>query len=62
MRGDFDDDEYDDDDEWDEAEDGCQTCGGAGVIVVCPDDMCRGAGECIHGDGEAVCPECKGGL
>lgn len=34
----------------------CPTCNGIGV--VCIDDMCRGAGECIHGDG--WCPECGG--
>ena len=34
---------------------GCDRCGGTGVVVVCIDDMCRGAGECIHGDGEAMC-------
>jgi hypothetical protein len=40
----------------------CNTCGGAGYIVVCIDDMCRGAGECMHGDGEVPCPECGGDL
>lgn len=39
---------------------GCNTCGGEGVIVVCIDDMCRGAGECMHGDGEIPCPDCGG--
>jgi hypothetical protein len=38
----------------------CNTCWGEGFIVVCVDDMCRGAGECMHGDGEIVCPECHG--
>jgi hypothetical protein len=56
MRGDFDEDELDDDEY--EYADGCNTCGGAGFIVVCIDDMCRGAGECIHGDGEVQCPDC----
>lgn len=46
--------------EWEEYGDGCNTCGGAGFIVVCIDDMCRGCGECIHGDGEIPCPECGG--
>lgn len=32
-----------------------------GWVVVCIDDMCRGCGECIHGDGMAPCPECNGG-
>ena len=26
--------------------------------VVCCDDMCRGLGECIHGDGYGECLEC----
>lgn len=53
----------DDDDRWtdDDNDDGtCYTCGGQGLIVTCIDDICRGGGECIHGDGEATCPECKG--
>lgn len=57
MRGDFDEDEYDDEYPYD---DGCMTCGGEGFIVVCIDDMCRGAGECMHGDGEIPCPTCGG--
>lgn len=31
-------------------------CDGQGVIVTCIDDMCQGAGECMHGDGEEFCP------
>jgi hypothetical protein len=38
----------------------CNTCNGEGFIVTCVDDMCRGCGECMHGDGESVCPECHG--
>lgn len=38
----------------------CSTCWGEGFIVTCVDDMCRGVGECMHGDGEIVCPECGG--
>lgn len=38
----------------------CNRCFGEGFIVVCVDDMCRGAGECMHGDGEIVCPDCHG--
>jgi len=26
------------------------------TLVICIDDMCRGAGECFHGDGELPCP------
>ena len=62
MQGDFDEDETDDDfQDYDIfASEGCQRCGGEGFIVVCIDDMCRGAGECMHGDGERVCPDCGG--
>lgn len=45
-----------DDGGWD---DGCQECGGEGFVVVCIDDMCRGVGECLHGDGERACPNPK---
>ena len=38
----------------------CQRCDGEGEIMVCIDDICRGIGECIHGDGYATCPNCKG--
>ena len=38
----------------------CLACDGEGVLLVCPDDMCRGLGECIHGDGEIACPKCHG--
>lgn len=60
MRGDFDEDELDDDPGDYFYADGCQRCGGEGIIVVCIDDMCQGAGECMHGDGEAPCPDCGG--
>ena len=52
--------------EYDEAEDYgdeggyCYRCDNKGTIIVCVDDMCRGAGECMHGDGEIICPDCKG--
>lgn len=49
-----------DDDYWPDGCGGCNTCGGEGFIVVCIDDMCRGAGECMHGDGEIPCPDCGG--
>lgn len=39
----------------------CHKCMGEGWIVVCPDDVCRGSGECMHGDdGETLCPICGG--
>lgn len=41
---------------------GCYYCGGSGWIVVCIDDLCRGAGECMHGDGEEPCPVCNSDL
>lgn len=50
----FDDEDYDDDNFE------CETCCGAGFILICPDDICNGMGRCIHGDGEIPCPECGG--
>ena len=38
----------------------CEYCNGNGTILVCPDDMCRGAGYCMHGDGERYCEACDG--
>lgn len=38
----------------------CPECGGTGFIVSCCDDLCVGAGECMHGDGEDPCPVCHG--
>jgi len=38
----------------------CWKCYGEGFIVICIDDICRGSGECMHGDGEILCPDCKG--
>ncbi len=38
----------------------CYRCDCKGMILICIDDLCRGAGDCIHGDGWAVCPDCKG--
>lgn len=38
----------------------CFRCDNKGTIIVCVDDLCRGAGECMHGDGEIICPDCKG--
>jgi hypothetical protein len=53
MAGTFDDepDDYypDDDDGY------CDECGGEGWILTCIDDMCHGAGYCIHGDGMEMC-------
>lgn len=41
-------------------EDTCWQCDGEGLLLTCIDDMCRGAGECMHGDGYSECPECDG--
>jgi hypothetical protein len=51
------DDDYDYDDYAEPAP--CWRCD-EGVVVTCPDDLCRGQGSCMHGDGEIVCPECHG--
>lgn len=36
----------------------CNTCFGQGFVVKCMDDMCHGLGYCMHGDGNADCPDC----
>lgn len=33
----------------------CEDCGGDGWVLTCCDDLCHGAGYCIHGDGMAIC-------
>ncbi len=41
----------------------CNRCAGSeieGMVLTCLDDICRGLGHCIHGDGWDVCPDCKG--
>jgi hypothetical protein len=38
----------------------CPDCDGTGERLVCPDDLCRGAGRCMHGDGEVPCALCRG--
>lgn len=38
----------------------CPDCQGEGSIITCCDDMCHGAGRCIHGDGEVMCVYCNG--
>lgn len=52
--------ERDDDEDHEPYDSYCYRCDNRGFIIVCIDDLCRGAGECIHGDGEMVCPDCKG--
>lgn len=38
----------------------CPNCDGKGYIIVCIDDLCRASEECMHGDGEIICPQCYG--
>lgn len=38
----------------------CNQCNGTGEIVTCWDDLCANSDTCIHGDGYATCPTCKG--
>ncbi len=50
-----DDDYFDDEDgEW------CDACDELGMYVICVDDLCHSGSGCIHGDGEIICPYCKG--
>jgi len=36
-----------DEDEYDEGGWDCERCGGQGIVMICVDDCCRGAGECL---------------
>lgn len=47
--------ESDDEGDYDDLDDACQICDGSGWILDCCDDMCRGVGYCIHGDGMRIC-------
>lgn len=38
----------------------CHRCAGRGYIIVCMDYLCLDADECIHRDGDMVCPDCLG--
>lgn len=42
----------------------CRHCDGDGVILVCMDDLCRGAGQCFFEKpgchGIAICKQCSG--
>lgn len=55
-----DDDERDFDDFDDDDDDYCDRCNEVGMYVICVDDLCHSGTGCIHGDGEIVCPYCKG--
>lgn len=33
---------------------------GEGIVVFCCDDICRGQGYCMHGDGDSICRDCGG--
>jgi len=59
MSAFIEDDEYEDDPDAYDEYGSCYNCDGSGWIVVCVDDMCRGMGECIHGDGDMPCPICN---
>jgi hypothetical protein len=38
----------------------CYECDGKGYKIVCPDDLCHGQDECIHGDEPVLCRACGG--
>ena len=48
------------DDDWFDDEPYCDACDEFGMYVICPDDLCHSGTGCIHGDGEILCPHCKG--
>lgn len=52
------DDDYDDSDYMGRVS--CWQCGGEGFVIVCCDDLCHGAGYCMHGDGHMTCSQCHG--
>ncbi len=47
------------DDEPDGFGNACYECGGRGWKVVCPDDLCHGMDECMHGDPPVPCLNCN---
>lgn len=47
-------------DDFDDPDEYCSTCQGRGFIIDCCDDICANGDECIHGDGNVVCPTCHG--
>lgn len=51
--------QWDEDEDFDGGSSGCFACGGRGYIVTCPDDLCHGEDECIHGDDPTPCRECN---
>jgi len=49
------------DDDFDDDEPGyCDACDEFGMYVICVDDLCHSGSGCMHGDGEILCPYCKG--
>ena len=52
------------DDRWHDYDDSlpCDRCQGEGVIMVCPDDLCRNSGQCAMGGSDCfgTCYQCKG--
>lgn len=47
--------------DYESAERVCYECDGRGWKVTCPDDMCHGRDECIHGDPPTPCRNCNPG-
>lgn len=45
--------------EYDGGENYCWSCDGRGWKITCPDDLCHGEDECIHGDPPTPCWECN---
>jgi len=42
--------DYGDEEYMGSGENYCWDCGGRGWKITCPDDLCHGQDECIHGD------------
>lgn len=36
----------------------CNLCNADGIVITCPDDLCRAQDLCVHGDGMRVC-QCR---
>lgn len=50
---------FDEYEEYDRGERYCWDCGGRGWKITCPDDLCHGEDECIHGDPPTRCWTCN---
>lgn len=51
--------EYLDEGEYAGGEYYCWDCGGRGWKITCPDDLCHGEDECIHGNRPKPCRTCN---